>query len=307
MSTGAAVTIAADAAPPTTLRARLADYATLAKPRISLLELITVGVAYRLAVAAGGEWSATAFAVLMVGTALLAASANTLNQYLEIKQDRRMRRTADRPLPAGRMRPSEAAWFGLASLAVSVTLLAFGVGAVPAAIGLVCWWLYVGVYTPLKRYSTLNTTVGAVSGALPIVMGWTAGGGPLDGVALGLFAVLLLWQYPHFMAIAWLCRDDYARGGYQMSTVVDPTGRWAGVQAVVGAALLAPASLYPAAMMVGDGSVTYACLAVLLSLGQLAFAVGFYRKRNDRTARLLLRSSLLYLPGWMLALSLCLP
>ncbi|MEN1681966.1 MAG: heme o synthase [Planctomycetota bacterium] len=306
MSTGVTVT-AAEAARPNTLRARLADYAALAKPRISLLELVTVGVAYRFAVAAGGEWSPTVFMVLMVGTTLLAASANTLNQYLEIKHDRRMFRTADRPLPAGRMRPSEAAWFGLVSLAVSITLIAFGVGPVPAAIGLVCWWLYVGVYTPLKRHSTFNTTVGAVSGALPIVMGWTAGGGSLDGVAMGLFAVLLLWQYPHFMAIAWLCKDDYARGGYRMSTVVDPTGRWAGVQAVAGAALLAPAALYPAAIIGGDGSVTYACLAVLLAVLQLVYAVAFYRNRTDLTARRLLRASLLYLPGWMLALSLCLP
>ena len=307
MSTGTVTVARPTSSSSSTVRARLADYAALAKPRISLLELVTVGVAYGLAVNAGGRWSIMTFAVLMVGTLLLAASANALNQYLEIKQDRRMRRTADRPLPAGRMRPIEAAWFGLVSLAVSVTLITFGVGAVPAAIGLVCWWLYVGVYTPLKRYSTFNTTVGAVSGALPIVMGWTAGGGGLDGVAFGLFAVLLLWQYPHFMAIAWLCREDYARGGYKMSTVVDPTGSWAGVQAIAGAALLAPASLYPAAVINGDGSVTYACIAVLLAVLQLIYAVAFYRNRTDRTAKRLLRVSLLYLPGWMLALSLCLP
>lgn len=294
-------------ATPTT-RARVADYLELAKPRITILELVTVVAAMQLAVAAGhASWDAWSVSAMLLGTTLLAVSANTLNQYLEVRFDRLMTRTANRPLPAGRMRRVEAAVFGVACVAVGVTLIAFGVNPTTALLGLLCWFLYVAVYTPMKRVSPWNTFVGAVSGALPIVMGWTAAGGPLDGVALGLFAVLLLWQYPHFMAIAWLCRDDYARAGYKMTTTVEPTGRRAAAHAVTGAALLAPASLLPGAAIGGEGSVAYACLVVLLAALQLGVAIRFYRNRSDATARRLLRASLIYLPVWMLTLVLCLP
>ena len=286
---------------------RLADYVELAKPRITVLELVAVVAAMRLAIAAGGgAWNAWVVTALLLGTALLAASANTLNQYLERKPDGLMVRTRNRPLPSGRMRPKEAALLGIVSVALGVTLLAVGVNGLTAGLGLLSWLLYVAVYTPMKRVSTWNTFVGAVSGALPIVMGWTAGGGQLDGVAVGLFAVLFLWQYPHFMAIAWLCREDYERAGYKMTTVVEPTGKRAGYHAVAGAALLAPAALIPG-MMIGGGSIAYATLVVLFAALQFAVAVAFCVNRNDKSARRLLRASLLYLPAWMLVMSFCLP
>ncbi|MEM8865362.1 MAG: heme o synthase [Planctomycetota bacterium] len=304
MSTGA-TTATTTAAP---VRARFADYVELAKPRITILELVTVVAAMQFALAAtGGSWTAGPTIAILLGTGLLAASANTLNQYLEIRFDRLMRRTANRPLAAKRMRPIEAATFGIASVAIGVTLLAFGVNGLTAGLGLLCWFTYVALYTPMKRYSTWNTFVGAISGALPIVMGWTAGGGQLDAVALGLFAVLFLWQYPHFMAIAWLCREDYAKVGYKMTTVVEPTGRTAGVYAIVGAAMLAPAALLPAVAVGGDGSVVYACSVVVFAVLQLVVAIRFYRNRTDQNARHLMRASLLYLPAWMLMLVCCLP
>jgi len=305
MSTGA--TTLAASSETLGVGSRVADYVELAKPRITVLELVTVVAAMRLAIVAGdGAWHAWVVTAMVVGTTLLAASANTLNQYLERRPDRQMVRTRNRPLPSGRMRPREAALLGIASLAAGVTLLAIGVNGITAGLGLLSWLLYVAVYTPLKQHSTWNTFVGAASGALPIVMGWTAGGGQLDGVAVGLFAVLFLWQYPHFMAIAWLCREDYARAGYQMSTVVEPTGRQAGAKAVTCAALLAPAALLPG-IALGGGSIAYATLVVVFALLQFAVAVAFYIKRNDSTARRLLRASLLYLPAWMLALTFCLP
>ncbi len=285
---------------------RLADYLELSKPRITVLELVTVLAAMRLGVAAFGEaWNLGLVMAMVIGTTLLAASANALNQVIEMRFDRIMTRTANRPLPSGRMRPFEAVAFGVVCVAVGVTLLAVGVNGLTAALGLTSWLLYVAAYTPMKRVSAWNTFVGALSGALPIVMGWTAAGGGLDVVALGLFLVLVLWQYPHFMAIAWLCREDYATAGYKMTTVVEPTGRRAAAYAVTGAALLAPVALIPA--MAFGGSVVYATVVVLLALLQFAVAVSFYRDRSDKTARRLLRASLIYLPAWMLTLSLCLP
>ncbi|MEM9187166.1 MAG: heme o synthase [Planctomycetota bacterium] len=290
------------------MQAKLADYAELAKPRITVLELVTVVAAMQLAVAAtGASWEPASLVAMMLGTTLLAASANTLNQYLEVRHDRVMKRTADRPLPTGRMQRGEAAAFGIASVAVGVTLLTFGVNGVTAGLGLLCWFLYVAVYTPMKRVSPWNTFVGAVSGAIPIVMGWTAGGGPLDLAAAGLFAVLFCWQYPHFMAIAWLCREDYAAAGYKMTTVVEPTGRRAGAHAMVGAALLAPASLLPAIALSSTGAVFYACAVLVLAAALFYVAARFYQNRCDATARKLLRGSLIYLPVWMLLLVLCLP
>jgi protoheme IX farnesyltransferase len=159
--------------------------------------------------------------------------------------------------------------------------------------------IYVLAYTPLKTRSPLNTAVGAVSGALPILIGWTATGSAIDIRTLALLAVMFLWQFPHFMAIAWLYRGDYARAGHKMLTVVDPTGLRAGAQAVIGALVLVPVSLVPALSPQAGSPALYGVWALLLGLAQLAAAVAFLVSRNDRTARLLLRASLLYLTCWM--------
>lgn len=279
---------------------RVRDYLELIKPRITILELVTAVAGMYLA--CGAAWTPGLVIATLVGAGLLAASANALNQYIERPLDAKMSRTAARPLPTGRMAPLEAVVFGVVAVAMGTTLLALAVNFTTAALGLLSWFLYVAVYTPLKTRSTLNTAVGAVSGALPIVMGWTAGGGALNVTALGLFLVLFLWQFPHFMAIAWLCRDDYARAGYKMSTVVEPSGARAGAIAVAGAALLLPAALLPSINTL-FAAYDYATLAVALGAAQLVVATLFLWRRTDQSARRLLRASLLYLPAWLLVLT----
>ncbi len=273
---------------------RLSDYLELTKPRIVVLELIVAGAAACLAARHTIDVGAVLHA--LAATALVAASASIANQWVERRIDARMRRTANRPLPAGRVTSAEALSLSAVSLVVGVAWLATKVNLTTAALGLTSWVLYVMIYTPLKTRSPINTTVGAVAGAIPILMGWTATGTPLNVTALSLAGVLFLWQFPHFMAIAWLYRADYAKGGYQMLSVADPTGYSAGRQAVVAALVLIPVSVLPVLAAPGVGPLLYVSGAVVLGIGQLAFAVLFFRGAGDDHARLLLRASLVYLP-----------
>ena len=176
-----------------------------------------------------------------------------------------------------------------------------------AALGLLSWTLYVLVYTPLKSRTTANTWVGAVAGALPALMGWTAMGRPLNMVAASLFFVLFLWQLPHFMAIAWLYREQYRRAGMRMLTVVDPSGLRAGAQAVIAALVLIPVSLVPVVQPQATNVRVYFLWAILLGAGLLATSVAFLIRRDQKTARLLLRVSIVYLPALLLLLMLAAP
>jgi protoheme IX farnesyltransferase len=279
------------------LSARIADYLELTKPRIVLLELVTVIVGLYLA--SRGDFTGGLLAATAVGTTLVAASASILNQWLERERDERMRRTEDRPLPAGRVTSSEAVTLGILTFGVGSLLLGAFVNWTTAIIGVLCWAIYVIVYTPMKTRSTLNTAVGAASGALPILMGWTAGGGNFDLVALGLVGVLYLWQFPHFMAIAWLYRHDYSEAGFHMATVDDSSGLRAGAIAVSGALALLPISLIPSLAPQTGSPLVYCTWAMILGLLQLATAAAFLASRNDRSARRLLRASLFYLPCWL--------
>jgi len=240
----------------------------------------------------------------MLGTLLVAASASAANQWLERRSDARMARTASRPLPAGRLSSSEAFAFAAATLVGGVLYLACFVNLAATGWALLTWALYVLVYTPLKMLSSVNTAVGAVAGALPVLIGWSATGTPIDARAVALALLLFLWQFPHFMAIAWLYRSDYNRAGYQMLTVVEPTGRRAGWQAVLAALALVPVSLVPVLATPGLGSVLYLAGAVLLGAGQLGLAALFLRQADDWRARLLLRASLVYLPTVLVMLML---
>jgi heme o synthase len=279
------------------LASRLSDYLQLTKPRIVVLELIVAGLAACLA----SPYSLNVAVVLhaLAGTALVAASASIANQLLERDVDAQMRRTANRPLPAGRIRPGEAAALSAAALVVGVAWLVLKVNLLTAALGVASWVTYVAIYTPLKTRTPTNTTVGAVAGAIPILMGWTATGTPLNMTALSLAGVLFLWQFPHFMAIAWLHRADYALAGHRMLSVVDPSGIHAGVQAIAGAALLIPVSLIPAVQPTSGSPLVYSLWAIALGGAQLALAVWFALDRSERSARLLLRATLLFLPAWM--------
>jgi protoheme IX farnesyltransferase len=235
----------------------------------------------------------------LAGTGLVAASASIANQWLERVNDARMPRTTNRPLPAGRVTGREALVLSALCLLGGMGLLLWKVNLLTAVLGLASWILYVPIYTPLKTRSTFNTTVGAVAGAIPILMGWTATGAPLDLTAWTLAGVLFLWQFPHFMAIAWLYRNEYAKAGHQMLTVVDPTGARAGAQAITGALVLIPVSMIPATLPTSGSPALYSLWAIALGGVQLALAIRFAVNRDESSARWLLRATLVYLPAWM--------
>jgi protoheme IX farnesyltransferase len=288
--------------PRSALLVRVWDYIELTKPKIAVLELVVVLAA--AVVATWGQPQPLVVLHAMIGTLLVAASASAANQWFERRLDARMPRTADRPLPAGRLSAVEALIFSGTTLAAGIAWLAAAVNLACVVWALVTWVVYVVAYTPLKTVSSANTAVGAVAGALPVLIGWSATGAALDGRALALFLLLFLWQFPHFMAIAWLYRDQYARAGHQMLTVVEPSGRRAGVQAVLAALALVPVSIVPVLAAPGLGSVLFAAVAAVLGLAQLAFAAAFCCRASDLRARLLLRASLVYLPTLLATLTL---
>ena len=270
---------------------RAADFAELAKPRITSLVLVTAAVGF----AVGGQGSIDwlAFFVFMAGTALLCGGASTLNQYLERDADALMERTRRRPIPGGRIRPEEALVFGLGLSAAGLAVLAF-VNPLTLALGAASLVSYVLAYTPLKRVTSLCTVVGAVPGALPPLMGWAASRGSLGAAGWGLFAILFLWQLPHFLAIGWLYRDDYARGGFPMLAVTDRDGASTGRQAVLYATALLPVTL--AAGLLASAGAGYLWGGLVLGLGFLACAAAFAWKRTVGSARRLFLASVLYLP-----------
>lgn len=281
------------------LVSRISDYRQLIRPRISVLVLVVVGVSGF--VARWGRPDPWALVNAMFGTLLVAGSASALNQLLEQRRDAVMARTAGRPLPAGRMSGGEVLAVSLAAVVVGTLYLGLLVNWHAAGWSLASWVLYVFIYTPLKTRSSLNTFVGAVPGALPVLIGWTAVGGTLDMTVdprgTALFLVVLLWQFPHFMAIAWMYRSQYATAGMRMLSVVDPAGRLAAVQAVTGAAMLAPISVAAVALTAGPQALMFAVAALVVAGVQVYYALRFWRLRSDVSARAMLRISLLYLPS----------
>jgi protoheme IX farnesyltransferase len=276
---------------------RLADYVELTKPRIVVLELIVAAAAACVARPHGLDVS-TVFAALFA-TALVAASASIANQWWERGIDALMPRTENRPLPAGRVTSHEASLLSALTLSAGLIWLALWVNLLTAALGLTSWVLYVLVYTPLKTRTTHNTAVGAVAGAAPLLMGWTATGAPINLLVVAMATVLFLWQFPHFMAIAWLYRRDYTRAGHQMLPVVDPLGARTGAFAVLGALALIPVSLIPAIMPTSGSPLVYLVWTLAFGAAQLGLAIRFAWFRDERSARLLLRATLLYLPAWL--------
>ena len=282
------------------LPARIADYFELAKPRITLLVVITSAMGYLLA--APAQFDAVLFFHTLVGTALVCAGTSTLNEVWEIGRDARMRRTRQRPLPAGRIGAEAALLYGvllslagLAALACMVNLLAALVAGFTLA-------TYVFLYTPLKPRTWWCTVVGAVPGAMPPVIGWAAARGSLGLGAWALFALLFVWQLPHFYAIAWMYREDYARGGFPMLGVIDPSGRRTALQIAGWSVALVPASLLPA--WLGLAGAVYATGALLLGVAFVVLAARMLREVTAPLARRVFLSSVLYLPllGVLLAL-----
>jgi protoheme IX farnesyltransferase len=271
--------------------ARRGDWLALVRPRLATLGLIIVALAY--AVAQPNPFDVPKFGLLMVGSLLALCGASALNQAMEWEADGRMRRTADRPVPSGRWSSRAAMTYGLLLVGAGLWLLTFinGLCAWAAFSGVAS---YVGLYTPLKPRTTLATVVGAVPGAIPTLMGWSAATGNLDPIAWSLFWILFLWQMPHFLAVAWMYRRDYQRAGFRMLTDHDPGGD-ATVRQVIGYGLaLIPVSLMPT--LIGPAGLVYFVGALVLGLAYLAFGLRLASERTGLAAKALLKASVIYLP-----------
>lgn len=273
-------------------RPRLADFITLTKPRVNALVVATTAGGFYLG--SGENLDVVRLVNAVAGTWLVAASAAAFNQVIERDKDALMRRTCRRPLPEARLQPASAVGFaillgtlGLAQIAAGTTLLAAGVALATVIV-------YVGLYTPLKRYSSVATLVGAVAGGLPPVIGWAAARNDLALEAWVLFAVIFLWQMPHFLAIAWMCRDDYVRARFPLLPVIDPGGRATASQMILYAAMLVPVSLLVAAL--GVAGRFYFATALVLGISFLCMAIRFGRRRTLENARQLFLGSVVYLP-----------
>lgn len=277
-----------------------ADYLALTKPKIVFLVLVTVTVGYLLG--ARGSSSPLYLVMALLGTGLVAAGGSVWNQVVEHSRDAQMKRTAKRPIPSGRVAVRKAGLFGSGLTVAGLVLLAMGPHPIAAVVAAVTFVLYAFVYTYLKPVTTLNTAVGAVPGALPPVIGWAAATGQLGIEAWALFLIVFLWQFPHFLAIAWIYREDYARGGYRMLPSVDPLGVLTARQAVGHALVLVPVGLLPVA--IGLAGPVYFVGALALGLYYLAGAVRFWQDISDAKARRLLGASFLYLPAILLLLLL---
>jgi protoheme IX farnesyltransferase len=283
-------------------RAAPADFLALTKPRIVTMVLVTVAAGYFLAPAgaASGAVRLLVLAHLLVGTALVAAGTNALNQVWERDTDALMRRTAGRPLPTGRLPVASAMVFAVGAGVVGVAYLWLFVNGLTATLASATLVSYVLVYTPLKRRTALATLVGAVPGALPIVGGWTAAGGALDARAWLLFALLFLWQLPHFLALGWIYREDYARAGLPTLSAGDPDGRRTFRQAALDAAALLAVSLAPT--LIGMTGAFYFIGAMGLSTWLLWTSGSCARHPSTDRARRLFRATLVYLPSILLLL-----
>ena len=273
-------------------RGWVAVYADLVKARLTVLVLITTLVGFYAGVRGPMDWGLLIQTLL--GTGLVASGAAALNQLWEREFDARMRRTAGRPLPSGRLQPGTVLVFGTSCAVSGLVWLAFAVNPLTSAIGAATLLCYLFVYTPLKRVTWLNTLIGAIPGGLPPLMGWTAARGTASVEGWTLFALLAFWQIPHFMAIAWMYRDEYARAGFVMLPVVDRDGRRTGRQAVGHSLALLVVSLCPFAL--GQVGVTYLIGALALGIFFTATAVQFARQLTMTRARQLFFASILYLP-----------
>jgi len=268
------------------------DYLELTKPRVIWLILMSVGIGYWFGLR--GVLDGLVLLHAVSGTGLLAAGTFTLNQWYEREADAKMRRTKSRPLPAGRIRPARAFWFGVALATLGFVQLWLGANLLAALLCLFTLLSYLLAYTPLKQRSRHSTTVGSVPGAMPPLIGYAAASGTLTAEAWVLFAILFLWQFPHFYSIAWMYRDDYARAGIRMLPVVEPDGESTARQIVLASLLLIPVSLLPELMSM-TGRV-YFWGALLLGIGFLHYGLRVARERTAQRARGVLLASVFYLP-----------
>lgn len=281
---------------PHATKSKMGAYLELSKPRILSLVLVSTVIGFVM-----GSVSQISFIQLgwtLLGTGLTAAGAGALNHYLERNYDLLMVRTKNRPIPAGLVTPNEALLFGIIFVLFGSVILVDKINALTGFLSLLTAFLYILVYTPLKRLTWLNTSIGSIPGALPPLGGWAAATGSLDSGAWILFAILYLWQHPHFYAIAWMCRDDYGKAGFKMLPVVEPDGKRTMRQVFWHLFLLIPISVLPyiSGMMGG----VYAIGVLALAFGFLASAVPLARSLTDSAALLLLKASVYYLPALLM-------
>jgi protoheme IX farnesyltransferase len=274
------------------------DHIALTKPRLNFLVVASSAAGYYLGAGPGIEAVTMARAVAAI--ALVAGGAAALNQVYERRTDAMMRRTRQRPLPDGRIGPTDAVVFGLALALLGVMELAINANLLSATLAVATLVIYLLVYTPMKLRTPLATVVGAVPGALPPLIGWTAARGAIDAGGLALFAIVFLWQIPHFMAIAWMYRDDYAKAGFPMLPVIEPDGRRAGRQALMYSIALLPVSLMPTWAGV-SGSIALT-VGGALGVALVFLSARFASERTDRSARALFYWSITYLPLLWIAL-----
>ena len=271
---------------------KLLDFWTLTKPEVNFLVLVSTLVGFYSGSTAPFHW--VLLLSTLVGTLMVACGTGTLNQYIERSYDGQMRRTARRPIPAGRVSPNEALIFGLSLAVAGGLFLAVAVNVLSSVLALSTLGSYLVIYTPLKRRTPMCTWIGAIPGAMPPLIGWAAARGHLDLGAWVLYAILFLWQFPHFMAIAWMYREDYSRAGYKMLPLTDGAGKTMAIQILAFSILLIPVSLIPS--LLGQAGVIYLLGALILGSGLLYYGVRLARQRSNSLARQLLMASVVYLP-----------
>ncbi|MCB9757798.1 MAG: protoheme IX farnesyltransferase [Candidatus Omnitrophica bacterium] len=278
----------------------LSAYFELTKPRILCMVLLTTALGYFMGAAKQGSWSIAIF--LLVGTSAVCAGAAALNHYLERDIDQQMLRTRNRPIPQGIILPNNAMLFGISLILFGVFILCWKVNLLTSFLSLLSAFLYTLVYTPLKRLSWLNTTIGAIPGALPPLGGWTAATGEFSSGGWVLFLILFIWQHPHFYSIAWMFREDYKRGGLKMLPVVDPDGRSTFRQINIFAVFMLLTAILP--FVIGLSGKIYLFGAIALSILFFLSGLKLGVSKTIADARHLLQNSIVYLPALLILILL---
>tara|TARA_B100000073_G_scaffold31082_1_gene23645 strand:+ start:444 stop:1325 length:882 start_codon:yes stop_codon:yes gene_type:complete len=277
---------------PSPAQNRLAAFIELTKPRITFLILVSTALGFYMASSKDIDW--IAFFYTMVGTLFLSGGAGTVNHYIEKDLDTLMNRTQSRPIPAGLIEHNIALYFGIVLSAIGILILFLLVNQLTALLGILTLILYIFIYTPLKKITWLNTTIGAIPGAMPVLGGWSGASNSISPDAWILFAILFLWQHPHFYAIALMCKDDYKKAGFMMLPVVEEDNIRTNRQIIWHAFLLIPVSLY--FVITGTLGIFYFWGAIFLGLGYLLSSIPLLKESSIKNAKVLLKASVIYLP-----------
>ncbi len=272
------------------------SYIDLMKPNILIMVLITTILGYFLGADGKILWNNLTW--MLIGTTFSAGGAGVLNQYLERDQDKIMNRTCNRPIPSGKISPQNALIFGIITVIVGSIVLVVKINLLTGILSILTAFMYVLIYTPMKRVTWLNTSLGSIPGALPPIGGWAAATNSIDSGAWILFAILYLWQHPHFFAIAWMCKDDYEKAGFKMLPVIEPDGNRTIRQILWHLSLLFPISLLP--VLIGMNGNIYLYGVLIITLYYFISAFPMLYKKSYKNASRILKASVFYLPALMI-------